>query len=857
MQDLLLWRCLRDPDHASPEKLVALFGDLAQEPLKIRLPFFGILGPLLAQPETAVRAAAVRILAGAQGIPAWRHLVGALRDPELYVRLAAAQALRLSAVNDPGRWIHAYFHPDPEVRQHAQKLGAPQDFSHLFPFPEMFDAESFEDYSIPYPTLASTGIQISSVEYQKIQDTLAGIGPHPETMKLLVSLLDRSEMDQGQRLPPADHVARSGHGEAVFPILAQACSYELNQASAEHLEIAARGIMTLGMIDQEDLFVDVLANRDWQNEDQKALETVVTQASGINTRYWARDRMLATPAQTLKLLRLARSFAWGVEMGLYLTGTRFQIEMLVNEHDLGYTRLRENKVHISPLPILRGERNGAEVVRALILHEYGHHLFHKGEEEEATWKQADETGLGRLLNLVADEHLERNLRQRHRRFGDLLKTLNAYAFQYNMREVPVNSLLRYLGERAWKVLPKVPLGAARKPGHVVVATGRLLREMEGAGHSFARFMRALRMGLGNRTRDPKVAQALALFKSSFRKSTMPQLLDVARRLRDIFGAEADMLDDFGLERIMTGDEAEWLESGRDINPGTVQQTVDGLLQTAQEQKESKGPRPGRLPAAWGLNQRPEDTFRPINKIVKIPHDPVRHATYAAKIARAARQLRRYFQNLGLGLKPQRGRLQGRQLDRAKTRDLVLKGDPRLLISRKIERFTDLFMGVAIDCSGSMAGDKLERAKLFGTLLSEGLNGQAGVDLRLFGFTDKVIFDAGDARRCGVHDLHSLDGNNDAAALWHVFQLARASRRKAKLLVMISDGLPTECSVAALKALVIRLTRWHYCCAQVAVQPLAEICFPHYVEVKDQDMDAAVRRFGEVVMRLVGQALGKG
>jgi hypothetical protein len=57
--------------------------------------------------------------------------------------------------------------------------------------------------------------------------------------------------------------------------------------------------------------------------------------------------------------------------------------------------------------------------------------------------------------------------------------------------------------------------------------------------------------------------------------------------------------------------------------------------------------------------------------------------------------------------------------------------------------------------------------------------------------------------------------------------------------------------------VLRLTRWGYCTAQVAVQPLEHICFPHYVLLQDQEFDVAVRKFGEVVMRLVGQALGKG
>ncbi len=144
-----------------------------------------------------------------------------------------------------------------------------------------------------------------------------------------------------------------------------------------------------------------------------------------------------------RMRRLAEVFAWGVRMGRELTGSPFGIEMITGE-ELGFTRLNESRIFVSPLPYLLGHQQGEEVVRALILHEYGHHLYHKGPVPEATWQQAENEGLGRLLNLVADEHLERNLRARDRRFGDLLKVLAAYAFQHNTREVPVPTLLALL-----------------------------------------------------------------------------------------------------------------------------------------------------------------------------------------------------------------------------------------------------------------------------------------------------------------------------------------------------------------------------------------------------------------------------
>jgi nitric oxide reductase activation protein len=182
----------------------------------------------------------------------------------------------------------------------------------------------------------------------------------------------------------------------------------------------------------------------------------------------------------------------------------------------------------------------------------------------------------------------------------------------------------------------------------------------------------------------------------------------------------------------------------------------------------------------------------------------------------------------------------------------------MLVARELEIQTDLFIGVVIDCSGSMSsGQSMEKAHRFGVLLAEASRGLPGVDARFFGFTDSEIFDAGDASNCAVTSLEPTGGNNDAAGLKHAASVAAGSRRKAKLLVMISDGLPTECSVEALRNLVQQLARRQgILCAQVAVRPLDEVCFPDYIELLEPELDRAVRRFGEVLTGLARRALGR-
>ena len=121
--------------------------------------------------------------------------------------------------------------------------------------------------------------------------------------------------------------------------------------------------------------------------------------------------------------------------------------------------------------------------------------------------------------------------------------------------------------------------------------------------------------------------------------------------------------------------------------------------------------------------------------------------------------------------------------------------------------------------------------------------------------ESVIYDAGDSSRCAVAALPCGGGNNDAAALYHVAEEAKRSRRRARLLVMISDGLPTQCSVAALRGLVNNLTRRQLLCAQVAVRPLEEVCFPNYVLLDSEQIDVAVARFGRMIGDLARRALG--
>jgi hypothetical protein len=562
----------------------------------------------------------------------------------------------------------------------------------------------------------------------------------------------------------------------------------------------------------------------------------------------ARTRLLQRVAPFLRasaaLRPLAESFAWGREVARELTGRAISVHITGGE-SLGFTRIGSSQIFVNPRPLLDGERHGRQLVEGLVLHELGHQQQHHSEAHQEVWKTAVDEGIHSLLNLVLDEHLERNLRAHDRAYGDRLKRLAAYAFQHARRSLPVDVLLDLVGPRAVAVLGRTPLMASRRRGCLRVDNGALLAGLERRGHPFAAFVRALRMGLGNRRGDARVGEGLALFGRRFRKLDAEALLEVARALQRLFGLDAGQL-----AQIFGGHET--LEDGEGDAPIFSDEEVQREVERVTRRPDRVGDGAGRLTIHVGE----DEAFDALTQVVPQAPAPEAHRLLVREIAVPARRLRRSLERLGLRAEPVRPRSSGHRLDRARLLGLVTRGEPRILVSRRLVRFTDLYLGVAIDCSSSMTGDSMERARAFGVLLAEATAGLRGVDLGLFGFTHDRVFDAGDADRPRVAGLEASGGNNDAGALDFVARRARRSRRTARMVVMVSDGLPTECTTEALKGLVRRLGRQGVLCAQVAVRPLEEVCFPHYVEIEGGDLADAARRFGRVVEKLVARSLGK-
>src|SRR3569623_299796 len=359
------------------------------------------------------------------------------------------------------------------------------------------------------------------------------------------------------------------------------------------------------------------------------------------------------------------------------------------------------------------------------------------------------------------------------------------------------------------------------------------------------------MGLGNRHNDPRIAQALAMCKD-IRSLDMQGLYDLTRAIAELFGGAVALAKCFGGPEGRELGERDDDVFGAGVDDDILQQEVERILDPRGGQKKGKaGPR-DRL----AINNNVATAFDRIHKIERVHGEAAEHKEHVAAVARHAARLRSFLDELGLRWLPARARTTGRARDKTRLRALVTRGDPRILIARTPNRRTDLFLGVLVDCSGSMAtGNNIERAQRFAILVAEAVRPLPGVNARFFGFTDSVIYDAGNQHECDVTALDADGGNNDAAALYYAGNVAMAAPQRAKVLVMISDGLPTECSVASLRNLVTELSnRRGIVCAQVALRRLEEVCFPHYVVLDDHEPDVAVARFGRMIGDLCGRVL---
>lgn len=204
-----------------------------------------------------------------------------------------------------------------------------------------------------------------------------------------------------------------------------------------------------------------------------------------------------------------------------------------------------------------------------------------------------------------------------------------------------------------------------------------------------------------------------------------------------------------------------------------------------------------------------DWFNPIDDIEQMEADQAVVDELLPETFALANQLRAYLAACGSALFDREDSPDGHDLiDEV---ELALLGETNLFVEDQRRPRASVHLEVALDISGSMGsateslqpGEKFRLGKLFAMVLEQAVINLPGVSAHFWGFNADVIYDCGVAGERRISGLQCGGGNNDSAMLWKMAQSARESGKDVKILLMLSDGQPSDCSWLSLHNLVLK------------------------------------------------------
>jgi len=565
---------------------------------------------------------------------------------------------------------------------------------------------------------------------------------------------------------------------------------------------------------------------------------------------------------------------WASQIGQELLGKPVIVRRY--QQGLGRTSKRRKQqpveIEINEAPVTSGHRHGEDIMRGLALHEIGHHLADFAARGHKTTRGiARSEGIDDIYDILCDERLERQLRARRPQWGIYFDRLASYAFAQGVRNVPLEDYAALVQKEPKEVvaalqrrtLPGRLLSPAKIPGEQTVALRDTdLLALPHVLPPLAAFLSCLRCGLNPRRHsDLRVSQAIALVPRNLKVLPHPEVLKVARKIAETLGTNEQRQRDMEQMQRRIRQFPRALQGLRGMldrmgSTNRLPETMRPKVVTKESRRQTRpvsplvGSSPFGSPARGTPNLNPERDFPPLNEEQTLPYDLEQHQQIVATIRSHVRRLRAYLEQLGKQTIEEYASHRGWRLDVAQARKIAYLPHPNLLVFARDEVRPDAYLGILIDRSGSMEGERIARAKAFATLVAESAKELPGIEGHINAFDDDTFYRLGDLQRNAIASLTAGGGNNDSGALARAADLALRSRKKNKLLIILSDGAPAECSFASLKHLVARLThQYGILCAQVAVAEIEEIAFPHYIDLSQYPLNEAVARFGSLLRQL--------
>ena len=595
------------------------------------------------------------------------------------------------------------------------------------------------------------------------------------------------------------------------------------------------------------------------------------------------------------LLRVDELKQWTKHMARRLLGDAVRLE--ATRRGAGHTQWARRgdgivEVSVNFAPMVDAGEQGDDVVKGVILHEFGHHMF---DYRQPGFKSANGAaaaqGAGMVFDLLIDERLERLMRSYDPACGELIDRANAWLRQAHPIDMALADYAKAVAIDVAELRDR--LAAETLPG-VLVERGGQDPKVEIASWDAARIegllppLHAFLVGLlvvrnPSRIADPLARAALAMVPADLKEMNHAEIAALAYAISSKLGclgsrrkqrlqheALRERLGQLlaGIERLLSRlrdssgdpfDTGSCHDADGSRIPGSRSGTGTGPVATFPHLGtrgpivSSRRPRSADLALGGkGLNLGAELDFPRLELTETVPLGS-HNAPPLEVDRRLVRQLRRHFERIGLRLVDETGRTSGHRIDIVGARRLAVVPNPGVLIRAREEQGADAYVGLLIDRSGSMDGDKLFRARCFAALLAEAARGIRGISGHINAFDDDTFYRLGTLERHAIAGLTCGGGNNDAGGLERAAELALASRHRHRLIVMLSDGSPTECTVEALRALVKTLERDRgIALAQVKVDEVEHDAFPRSVDLSEDDAPTAARRFARLLAELTSR-----
>lgn len=247
------------------------------------------------------------------------------------------------------------------------------------------------------------------------------------------------------------------------------------------------------------------------------------------------------------------------------------------------------------------------------------------------------------------------------------------------------------------------------------------------------------------------------------------------------------------------------------------------------------------------------TFGRITATQPVDADPNFLSRSSDEVEDAARRLQSSLERVGIVNRERDNQEEG--FDLIEDIEQVFLGQTELCVDEDQVNRLALNVQVVVDCSQSQAdptkrlkrGEKLARSKKFALAIERALVGKRRASCNLWGYNDTTIFDCGRAGQGRVSGLKASGGNNDAAALQYVSTMAQGGADTVKLLVLISDDQPADCSWGALNELGRKLLAQGFVIVLVVVDNVDDPSLPwNVVDLHTKSLDEAATSLGHVI-----------